>query len=142
MNRQPEPAQEPELPQLGQDVWVRNFGEDRWQKKTLMRWKVYPVTPSRTGKNEIIWHEWSLTDPNKPPEPQYRPFKNAEEFWPFRNCWWRNKQSPENRPPCPFTEDRYGGWSWQACFEKMEMLENIDGTMIARPFGPEVKNET
>jgi hypothetical protein len=75
------------------------------------------------------------------PEPQYRPFANAEEFWPFRNCWWRNKDSPESRPSCPFTEDRYGDWSWQACFEKMELLEDIDGKMVARPFGLEVSDE-
>jgi hypothetical protein len=201
---EPEPAQEPELPQLGQMIWVRKFDEEMWQKKTLMRWKVYPVTASRSGESELIWHEWSLTDPNKPPEPaqepyikpgqiiwvrdtdkqqwrkrrfvrgihkvvctavendeydvtweqwsltdpneppelQYRPFKNAEEFWPFRDCWWRNKQSPESRPPCPFTCDRYGGWSWQACFEKMELLEDIDGKMVARPFGMLIEPET
>jgi hypothetical protein len=135
------PLKKPELPQLGQDIWVRKFDEETWRSETLLRWKAYPVTASRSGENEIVWHEWSLTDPNEPPEPQYRPFANAEEFWPFRNCWWRNNKSPESRPPCPFTCDRYGGWSWQACFEKMELLEDVDGKMAARPFGLEVSNE-
>jgi hypothetical protein len=141
-----EPAQEPELLQPGQDIWVRHFSgnEEKWQKKTLIRWKSYPVTASRSGESEIIWHEWSLTGPNKPPEPQYRPFKNAEEFWPFRNCWWRIKNAHEkrNQPPCSFTVDRYGGYRWTICFKNMELLEDIDGKMTPRPFGLEVTNET
>ena len=136
-----EPAQEPELPQPGQMIWVRACGEEEWRHRPFLRWRKLAVCQSGAGNIDIAWHEWSPTDPNEPPELQYRPFKNAEEFWPFRNCWWRNKQSPENRPPCPFTSDRYGGWSWQWCFEKMELLEDIDGKMIARPFGLEVTNE-
>jgi hypothetical protein len=227
-----EPAQDPELPQPGQEIWVRKFDEEKWRTETLLRWKSYPVTASRSGKNEIVWHEWSLTDPNEPirpaqdpelpqpkpeiwvrkfsfnkdeltwhdwpltdpaqepyikpgqiiwvrdtdeqkwrkrrfvrgihkvvctavendeydvtweqwsltdpnepPEPQYRPFANAEEFWPFRNCWWRIKGSGDLHSPGFFNERRYGGSPWEICFEKMELLENIDGKMVARPFG-------
>jgi hypothetical protein len=137
-----EPAQEPELPQPGQMIWVRACGEEEWRHRPFLRWRKLAVCQSGAGNIDIAWHEWSPTDPNEPPELQYRPFANAEEFWPFRHCWWRNKQSPEHRPPCPFTGDRYGGWSWQACFEKMELLQDVDSKMVARPFGLEVTNET
>jgi hypothetical protein len=136
-----ETEQEPELPQPGQTIWVRHFDEDGWRQETLLRWKSYPVTASRSGKNETIWHEWSLTDPNKPPEPQYRPFANAEEFWPSRNCWWRIKGSDDLHGPRFFNDEKYGGSMWQFCFEKMELLEDVDGKMVARPFGLEVPNE-
>jgi hypothetical protein len=137
-----EPAQDPELPQPGQMIWVKRFDEEGWHQVTLLRWKSYPVSESRAGKYEIIWHEWSLTDPNKPPEPQYRPFKNAEEFWPFRNCWWRTKGKLEAYPPARFDDEFYGGSTWADCFRTLELLEDIDGKMVARPFGVEVKNET
>ena len=134
-------AQEPELPQPGQTIWVRHFDEDGWRQETLLRWKPYPVTASRSGKNETIWHDWSLTDPNKPPEPQYRPFANAEEFWPFRECWWRTKGKLEAYPPARFDDKFYGGSLWPVCFEKMELLEDVDGKMVARPFGWEVTHD-
>jgi len=68
-----EPAQDPELPQPGQEIWVRKFDEEKWRTETLLRWKSYPVTASRSGKNEIVWHEWSLTDPNEPIMPSQEP---------------------------------------------------------------------
>ena len=141
---EPEPAQDPELLQPGQDIWVRHFSgnEEKWQKKTLIRWKSYPVTASRSGESEIIWHEWSFTDPNEPPELLYRPFANAEEFWPFRNCWWKIKGSDDLHSPSFFNDHKYGGSTWKFCFEKMELLQDVDGKMAARPFGLEVSNET
>jgi hypothetical protein len=139
---EPEPAQEPELPQPGQDIWVKRFDDGGWNKKTLLRWKLYPVTASRSGKNEIIWHEWSLTNPEEPPEPQYRPFKNAEEFWPYRNCWWRAKKKTEAYPPTHFDAEFYGGSLWADCLRALELLEDIDGKMVARPFGMRIEPET
>jgi hypothetical protein len=133
---------EPELPQPGQMIWVRHFDEDRWQKRPLLRWNANPVTASISGKNEIIWHEWSLTDPNEPPQPQYRPFANAEEFWPFRECWWRRKETTDAHPPCRLSDQEYGGCTWEGCLEQFELLEDIDGKMVARPFGMLIEPET
>jgi hypothetical protein len=137
-----EAAQEPELPQPGQMIWVRHFDEDRWQKRPLLRWNATPVTSSRGGESEIIWHEWSLTDPNEPPEPQYRPFANAEEFWPYRECWWRRKETTDAHPPCRLSDQEYGGCTWEGCLEQFELLEDIDGKMTPRPFGLPIEPET
>ena len=74
-------------------------------------------------------------------EPQYRPFANAEEFWPFRNCWWRTKGKLEAYPPARFDDEFYGGSSWADCFRVLAILEDIDGKMVARPFGWEVTHD-
>jgi hypothetical protein len=69
--------------------------------------------------------------PIKPPEPQYRPFANADEFRPFRDRWWRHKKSAKEHPPNSFDDEGYSGWSWNGAFN---YLEFDDGT----PFGMQI----
>ena len=143
MDRQPKPAQEPELPQPGQIIWVRDTDEQQWRKRRFVR-GIHKAVCTAVGNDEydVTWEQWSLADPNEPPEPQYRPFANAEKFWPFRNCWWRTRGKLEASPPARFDDESYGGSSWANCFRVLELLEDIDGKMVARPFGLEVSDET
>jgi hypothetical protein len=69
-------------------------------------------------------------DPPQPPQPKYRPFKNAEEFKPFRNCWWYRDDSDGRKhfPPMYYSDSFHGGISFAYRF-KTCFFE--DGT----PFG-------
>lgn len=58
--------------------------------------------------------------PIKPPEPQYRPFANAEEFKPYRNRWWRPKDSDRLMPPSSYSETNFASCDWQHAFESLE----------------------
>ena len=136
-----EPAQSVDLPQLGQMIWVRDYDGDMWVKRLFSRFGTVAFCNTEGG-TEVEWLQWSLTDPNKPPEPQCRPFANAAEFWPFRDCWWKVKNSTDAHPPCRFSDERYGDTKWGSCFESLELLEDIDGKMVPRPFGVLVKPET
>jgi hypothetical protein len=143
MSRQPKPAQEPELPQPGQIIWVRDTDEQQWRQRRFVRGIHKAVcTGVENDKYDVTWEQWSLTNPEEPPEPQYRPFANAAEFWPYRNCWWRAKKKSEAYPPTHFDAEFYGGSLWVDCLRVLELLEDIDGKMVARPFGLEVTNET
>lgn len=66
--------------------------------------------------------------PIAPPEPQYRPFQNAEEFRPLRDRWWRNKHDNTLCSPANYNNHTHHGHSWLWCFENIAFE---DGT----PFG-------
>ena len=140
-----EPAQKPELPQPGQVIWVRDYDGDSWVKRLFSRFGKVALCNAE-GKTELEWLQWSLTDPNKPPEPQYRPFENDEEFWPFAGLFARMKEKGTAYRISDFSTSGctvasyYRNWS--RCFECLELLEDIDGKMVARPFGVLVEPET
>lgn len=72
--------------------------------------------------------------PIAPPKPQYRPFRNADEFRPYRERWFRVRESAATEhPPRCFDRDGYGTWSWNCAFERLEFE---DGT----PFGMPVES--
>jgi hypothetical protein len=68
---------------------------------------------------------------------QYRPFKDAEEFKPHRDKWWRYKENHGRtlnrniRPPVMYNDDCYGERTWLQRFGECEFE---DGS----PFGVEV----
>ena len=65
-------------------------------------------------------------------EPKYRPFKNAEEFKPHRDKWWKYKDAGfVFWPPACYSDEGYSDTDWDYCFEN-QVFE--DGT----PFGVEV----
>ena len=82
---------------------------------------------------EDAYHEGSTYIVPTEPEPQYRPFKNAEEFRPHRDRWWRQKSDGDDRccPPGNYFGDGYQKlWTWKGAFQQLEFE---DGT----PFGVE-----
>lgn len=66
---------------------------------------------------------------------QYRPFKDAAEFMPYRHRWWRYKEmgTPTylRRPPVAYSDIAHDGVTWQKRFDECEFE---DGT----PFGVRV----
>jgi hypothetical protein len=73
-------------------------------------------------------------DPPAPPEPQYRPFANAAEFEPYKNCWWRYKDDLRSvrRPPMGYSDDGHYGDKWDVSLIRKEFE---DGS----PFGVKVE---
>ena len=57
--------------------------------------------------------------PPQPPQPKYRPFKSAEEFKPYRNCWWYRDDSDGRKhfPPMYYSDRFHGGISFAYRFE-------------------------
>jgi len=53
--------------------------------------------------------------PIEPPATQYRAFKNAAEFEPYRDLWWRHKLQSLNdqNPPMAFNDSFHGRVSWK-----------------------------
>jgi hypothetical protein len=82
----------------------------------------YPRLPLTPGNTYIV--------PIDPPAPQYRPFANAAEFEPHKNCWWRYKSmgDDEQVPPALFNDKIHGTQYWADAFTNKEFA---DGT----PFG-------
>ena len=68
------------------------------------------------------------------PEQQYRPFRDAAEFRPYRDRWWRFKGSTELRPPSTYSYHGLQGRSWANAFSDLEFEDGI-------PFGIEVTDE-
>jgi hypothetical protein len=72
--------------------------------------------------------------PIDPPEPQYRPFRNAAEFdgWAFN--FWRYKDDLRSvrRPPMSYSDDGHYGDKWDVSLIRKEFA---DGT----PFGVRVE---
>ena len=81
------------------------------------------------GTNQLESDQWIIREV-EPPQPKYRPFKNAEEFKPYRNCWWYRDDSDGRRyfPPQHYDDQHHGGvffaYRFKTCFFE-------DGT----PFG-------
>jgi hypothetical protein len=59
---------------------------------------------------------WTL-DPTdlvaRPIKPKSRPFRNADEFRPFRDRWWRYKASDMLYPPQPYDDNGTDGLDWE-----------------------------
>ena len=90
---------------------------------------------SAGSTNDIVEHLPDCTgfDWVAPPKaPKYRPFKNAEEFKPHRDKWWK-KVGDDDRiyPPSYYNDKYHGGLSFEYCLQS-RFFE--DGT----PFGVEV----
>ena len=64
----------------------------------------------------------------------YRPFKDAEEFKPHRDRWWRFNDTPDGLifPHSPYNDNGPSGCTWQQAFNGRAF---DDGT----PFGVEVQ---
>jgi hypothetical protein len=92
-------------------VYLRESGQ--WEVRNLMMCESpYPQQ-----------HIYAV--PITPPEPQYRPFANADEFRPFRERWWRHKETVTEHPPLSVNDGGYGGWTWAHAFRSIEF---DDGT--------------
>lgn len=74
------------------------------------------------------WHLIREVEPPKPPEPKYRAFKNAEEFKPHRDKWWKYKDGDVIWPPACYSDEGYCDTDWDYCFVNQVF---DDGT----PFG-------
>lgn len=109
-------------------------------------WRLVRIGVPRPGVDWVINHEqsptvcavanlcenWPIIEKIQQPK-QYRPFKNAAEFEPYRNRWWMFKTDirDQRRPPQSYDDRMYWTREWK------EMLEEAvfdDGT----PFGVEV----
>ncbi len=64
---------------------------------------------------------------------QYRPFKNAAEFAPYRNRWWRYMDDHQtvSRPPANYSDSGHYGYDFEYGLERKVF---DDGS----PFGVEV----
>jgi hypothetical protein len=108
-------------------------------------------TATEPFRNDALWwstrfKEWTNTCglnygssllhcvPIDPPKPKYRPFKNGDEFRPFREKWVRAKDGSHVTPPQSYCDTHWCGLLWQHAFEQYEF---DDGT----PFGMKVSEE-
>lgn len=65
------------------------------------------------------------------PEPQYRPFRDAEEFRPHRDRWWRYKDSPGTKnPPQSYHDLGVSSLFWCHAFELIEFDDGIPFGML------------
>ena len=85
---------------------------------------IYDLVEHLPGCDGFDW------EPPKP-QPKYRPFKNAKEFKPHRDKWWKYKDGDVVWPPACYSDKGYSDTDWDYCFEN-QVFE--DGT----PFGVEV----
>jgi hypothetical protein len=65
--------------------------------------------------------------PIKPPEPEYRPFANAAEFEPYRDKWWRCKNTSFKNPPLGYSDTHWGATPFSLAFDEYEFE---DGTPL------------
>jgi hypothetical protein len=83
---------------------------------------------------DMIWEIdkwWSLADLQRKPfhhdliarpiKPKSRPFRNAGEFRPFRDRWWRYKGDckTRSRPPAAFDDEGAADCTWQECYDRL-----------------------
>jgi hypothetical protein len=90
-----------------------------------------------TGQLDSYDPDMTYCVPVDPPEPEYRPFANGDEFEPFADRWVRQKTPGSHRMKIlEFSEGFVyvrGIWcNWQALFDNWQF---IDGT----PFGVKVR---
>ncbi len=84
-----------------------------------------PVFPWMVGEYFYRHDGTNNTEPTflirevDPPQPKYRPFKNAEEFKPFRDCWWYRDDNGTRRyfPPQYYDDKCHGGVTFVRRFE-------------------------
>lgn len=65
--------------------------------------------------------------PIAPPNPQYRPFANADEFRPYQHLWWKVRGESRHCPPRAY-DDAGTLNTWQYMFEHCEFQDG-------EPFG-------
>ena len=66
-------------------------------------------------------------------ELKYRPFKNGDEFKPFRERWWRYKDidgDAQIRPPATYNQYSQDGRSWKQRFSEIEFEDGSPFGMI------------
>jgi hypothetical protein len=106
--------------QLREGAWY-----ERKDGKIVGPCKVDPEQPNRygykwnagcwryrdDGKNDLCETE-HLVREVEPPQPKYRPFKNAEEFRPYRNYWIKNNRCLKR--VVEYSDFGVNGMSWES----------------------------
>jgi hypothetical protein len=67
---------------------------------------------------DVVWALDSTDLVARPTKPKSRPFRNADEFRPFRDRWWRFKDNAtESCPPVRFNDNGHGHLTWGEAHE-------------------------